>query len=227
MNAPPQTHGAYELKFALPEALVGPVTEWARAHVPADPHGDVPGGDGYSVNSLYFDSAGLDVFHRRGGFGERKYRVRRYGAEGVLYLEEKEKIRGWVRKRRTVIAEADLGRIGDEDPTWEGAWFARRLREDGLAPRTQVAYRRLARIGESEGGPIRLTLDRQVRCVATTDPALPELCPGEGVSLARNILELKFGGALPALYKRLVGEFGLEPDGGSKYRLSVAATGQG
>jgi hypothetical protein len=39
------------------------------------------------------------------------------------------------------------------------------------------------------------------------------------------ILELKYRAALPALFKRLIQEFGLNPGRVSKYRTAVAAWG--
>jgi len=219
---PEQTYGAFELKFVLRDEIVDSVIEWARANLSPDPYAGV--GDVYEVNSLYFDSDDLNVFHRSDGFNERKYRVRRYGTEGLVYLEEKEKLKGWVRKRRTPVASSDLDRIETFDATWPGAWFGETARNLGLSPRSQVAYRRIARIGEAEGKPIRLTIDRLVRCASACDLALPAL--PEGLPIERSILELKFGrNGLPVLYKRLIGEFGLEPDASSKYRLSIEATG--
>ncbi|RYG36014.1 polyphosphate polymerase domain-containing protein [bacterium] len=224
MTLPTQTFGAHELKFALSDAIVGQVTEWAKAHIPADPYAGL--GDLYDVDSLYFDSEDMSVFHRQPGFDDRKYRVRRYGSEGLLYLEEKEKLKGWVRKRRTAIPEDDLNRIEVEDTNWEGAWFSRMLGEWGLVPKSRVTYRRLARVGESEGGPIRLTIDRNVRCMKANGLHVAPIRDGEALAIDRNILELKFGrSGLPLLYKGLIREFGLLSNGSSKYRLSVLATG--
>ncbi len=218
MSLPVQTHGAFELKFFLAPEAVESVIGWARAHLSPDPYAG--SGDVYEVNSLYFDTDDFGVFHRQEGLAERKYRVRRYGSEGLLYLEEKEKLKGWVRKRRTAIAEAELEGFGGVG----GAWFSQIVRLGGLSPQSQVAYRRVARVGEVEGGPVRLTIDRDVRCAPARGLSLPAL--SEGLPIERNILELKFGrGGLPAMYKRLIAEFGLSPDVSSKYRLSVEAAG--
>lgn len=224
MMLPPQNFGAYEMKFILPDDQVQPVIDWARGHLPPDTNAEVPGDDQYSVHSLYFDTSDLSVFHRRPDFREQKYRIRRYGREERLFLEEKAKVRGWVRKRRTVIAPDELNRILVDEGEWEGAWFARIIRENCLLPQTRVSYRRIARVGEAEGGPVRMTIDRSVRCASALGLWMPR--ENEGAELERNILEIKFGQGLPLLFKSLIAEFGLQASSSSKYRLSVLQTGR-
>jgi hypothetical protein len=102
---------------------------WARGHLAPDPHADPALGDGYRITTLYFDTLALDVFHRQGPDRRRKYRVRRYGSEVLLYLERKLKSGERVRKYRSAIPEAELSLLSDEraDPEWSGDWFRRRV----------------------------------------------------------------------------------------------------
>ena len=75
-----------------------------------------------------------------------------------------------------------------------------------------------------ETGPIRLTLDEDLRVLPRTHvrfggndalPALPQMM----------VLELKYRETLPALFKQLVEEFTLTPRRVSKYRFAVGALG--
>ena len=67
-----------------------------------------PHGDEYRITSLYFDTAAFDVLHARGSFGRSKYRVRRYGASEVVYLERKLRKPGLLHKRRTPTPLTDV-----------------------------------------------------------------------------------------------------------------------
>lgn len=224
--APGQGDGSYELKFLLAEEIVAPVIAWARGHIPPDPHAEEAGGDSYEIHSLYFDTSELDVFHRSPGFRQTKYRVRRYGQEPLLYLERKSKRRGWVQKQRTPIPEAELARLREPaDGSWAGDWFRERLEARALVPQCQVAYRRLARVGVAEGAPIRLTLDRGIRCTRATTIELARPAEAQGQLIQRTILELKFRNGLPRLYKELIREFGLSRAPESKYRRAVSLCG--
>jgi hypothetical protein len=218
----------YELKFAILEGALDRVAEWARTHLPPDPRAGAAGGDTYPIHSLYFDTDALDVYHRSPGYRKSKYRVRRYGQEAVLFLERKTKSRGRVREQRTAIPEAELVRLEQAAPEpgdWDGEWFRHRLRERGLVPQCRIAFRRLARASEAEGGPVRLALDRDVRCALARGLDLGDLGEGHWRPIAGNTLELKFRGGLPRLFKDLVRELSLSPHPGSKYRQAVALCG--
>lgn len=228
-TATEKREAAYEIKFVVSAEVAGIVLGWARENMSPDPHAEVDtaSGDGYRVNSLYFDTGQLDVYQRNGSYAKSKYRIRRYGTEECLYLERKLKSGGLVSKRRTRIPDEELWRVAasELDPRWVGAWFRRRLEVRRLLPQCQIRYDRAARLGVSPDGPIRLTVDRNVRGFATRecgvldDGAWVPLLPG------RCILELKFRSAMPVLFKRLLEEVSLTPQPVSKYRLSIQAFG--
>ena len=69
-----------------------------------------------------------------------------------------------------------------------------------------------------------LTLDDSIRAHAIDGVKFSD---DLGVSIAetRLILELKFRGYLPAIFKRLIEEFALSPSPASKYRYGMAAIG--
>src|SRR5205085_10028062 len=116
---------ANEIKFVLDHEVGARVQEWARANLQPDPHGSGPFGDEYRTTSLYFDTDGFDVFHRRGSQGRAKYRVRRYGNSDQVFLERKLRKPGILVKRRTFGTLDSLGRLdsAQPDPDWAGEWF--------------------------------------------------------------------------------------------------------
>ncbi|MFN0058457.1 MAG: polyphosphate polymerase domain-containing protein [Planctomycetota bacterium] len=219
--------GIYELKFVVPDDLAERVLAWARSHLAADPHAEAALGDGYRVHSVYLDTIDFDTYHGRGPHGRIKYRLRRYGAETGVFLERKSKARGLVRKRRTLVPETDLSYItgGITDRNWSGHWYQRRLHERRLAPTSQVMYERIARVGETPEGPIRLTVDRQLRCCPADEFNVRPFTGGVEFLIGQAIVEMKFHAAVPALFKRLIQELTLAPEGVSKYRASIEACG--
>jgi len=225
---PPDTREfVYELKFYVAEADAGALLDWARRHLSPDPHGSGAHGDAYRVSSLYFDTAGHDVLARRGSFARCKYRVRRYGEGEQVFLERKTRGRYRVFKRRSATrTEALPGLLAPQATRgWSGYWFHRRLLARGLAAVGRVDYQRIARIGQGSFGPLRLTLDEDLR--AWRARTLTFEAQGEGVALGagQRILELKFGHTLPAVFKILIREFAPRLSGISKYRLASEALG--
>jgi hypothetical protein len=176
---------------------------------------------------VYFDTDGGDVFHRRGSFGRSKYRVRRYGTLHYVFLERKLRKPGILVKRRTTIAIDELPRLvaEDPDPDWHGEWFHRRVLLRQIHPVCQLSYARIARFGRTTEGPVRLTLDSDVRVTPADEPRFSDM-GGEPVVGDRMILELKYRQHVPALFKQLVETFALEPQPASKYRLGITALGE-
>lgn len=217
---------ASELKFVIQPSLGPRVREWARAHLAADPHGTGPFGDEYDTATLYFDTAGLDVFYRRKSFRRAKYRVRRYGSSDVVFLERKLRKPRLLIKRRTAAPIATLDHLRDAAPIpWGGEWFHRRLLLRGLQPVCQVSYHRTARVIETDDGLARLTLDCELHARPIDEPRFS--ADGGTVPFLpdRLILEVKYRVQLPGIFKRLVEEFALEPQSASKYRLGMTALG--
>ncbi len=118
---------ASEIKFLVAPELGGEIREWARQWLAPDPFAGGEMGDTYRTTSLYFDTANFDVLRRTGSFGRSKYRVRRYGEGGAVFLERKMKTRDLVSKRRSAIGAEDLQRMDNSAPQrgWSGHWFHR------------------------------------------------------------------------------------------------------
>jgi hypothetical protein len=215
---------AYELKVQLPEDLAKDVEAWVRERMTPDPHGE----DGrYRTTSLYCDTSLFDVYRRAPGFKRSKYRVRRYGDAGWIYLERKTRQGDRVWKRRDIVDMADLAYLFGVQPAavWPGGWFLQRVRRLDLRPSCRVGYTRTAFIGGSVEEPLRLTFDRDLVGAPTRDWDVSPVAGGKALLPGGVVLEMKFRDALPALFRDLLAQ--LPPDLGrvSKYRHCVRVWG--
>lgn len=217
---------ACESKFLLNAEQAGLIRSWARLNLAVDPHGSGEHGDLYRVSSIYFDTSALDVFQRNGSYGRSKYRVRRYNDSDTTFLERKTKTDQQVSKRRTLVHVGELSHLqGPPDRSWSGYWFQRRLQLRNLFPVCRISYQRVARLGQAENGPCRLTLDNELDALTCGHP---EFGHAGGVALlptGRYILELKYRYHLPVLFRQLLNEFAPLPQKISKYRLAITALG--
>ena len=232
---------AHEIKFVVPADMAAAIRRWARAALDPDPHGSGPFGDEYRTTSLYLDTTTLDVFHRRGSMGRSKYRIRRYGDAGVVFLERKMRQPAVLAKRRTRIAIEALDRLApslhtlvpsfDRSGTamnrdWSGHWFHQRVIARALRPVCQVSYFRMARGIFNGGDTVRLTLDCRLHARPAAGYAFED-DPGRAIEAplpgGAAILELKYRGAAPVAFKQLVEQFGLVPQTASKYRMGMQA----
>jgi hypothetical protein len=217
---------ARELKFMVPAPTAERIEKWARARLSPDAHGSGPFGDEYCTTSLYFDTETLDVYHRTGSFGRSKYRIRRYEDSAVVFLERKLRTRAVLTKRRTPVELEVLDRLasGTTEPGWSGRWFQDRIETRRLRPMCQIRYHRVARLVTTFDGPARLTVDRSVEArPARAGVFVPEGGKGTPVLNGDAIVELKFLGSPPAMFRELVETFALESFTISKYRLSIEA----
>ena len=233
---------AYEVKFLLSEAEAREVERRLQPRLTLDPHADPALGNSYRVTSVYFDTADFDVFKRTDGYRRRKFRIRRYGVAPTLFLEQKTKSAQRVRKRRTAIADdqiAHVVRVLTPHPTlppqrgegeqssnhWPGAWFATRLAVRRLRPVCRVSYDRLALVGTTHDGPIRVTFDRSARGERAEQLSPNVVTEGKPFLDDEVITEFKFLGAMPVVFKSVVEGLRLTPISVSKYRRCMEALG--
>ena len=214
---------ARETKFLVDESLAPRLVEWARANLARDAFGSGLFGDEYTTTSLYYETPDFDVYHRRGSYGRSKFRVRRYGASDIVFLERKFRTHRLLAKRRTTVPITDLEHLAAPvpEPSWPGYWFHRRVLLRRLDPLIQMSYARVARVGMASAGPIRMTVDTDLRVLPMPDRAF---IPGVGFPLIDGhcIVELKYRLELPALFRQLVETFRIESSAVSKYRLGLS-----
>ena len=215
-----------ETKLLVDARLGDDIRAWARQRLGPDPHGAGDFRDQYGVVSIYLDTDAHDVYHRRGSYGRSKYRIRHYENDHAAFLERKLRTRLRLTKRRTRIPlEAVPGlRLDDLDPAHPAHWFFRRVMLRRLRPVCVIRYARTARMAETPEGPVRMTLDASVMASPTT---LVTLNAGPGRPLVEGlmILELKYSGVFPHIFKDLVDEFHLTHRPASKYRCAVQTLG--
>jgi hypothetical protein len=141
-----------------------------------------------------------------------------------VFLERKLRKPGVVIKRRTRALLSAFDLSNPASLNGQGQWFFSRLAVRHLEPACVITYDRMARGGTTDDGPVRLTLDQHLHVLPVDGFAVasPE---GDPIFRDRMILELKFRGRLPALFRRLVESFLLEPQPVSKYRLGMTSLG--
>lgn len=215
-----------ETKLLVDARLGDDIRAWARERLGPDPHGSGPFRDQYGVVSLYLDTDAHDVYHRRGSYGRSKFRIRHYESDEAAFLERKLRTRLRLTKRRTRIPLETVAslRLDDPNPAHPGYWFFRRVLLRRLRPVCVIRYSRTARMAETPEGPVRMTLDAAVMAAPTN---LVTLSPGQARPLVdgRLILELKYSGVFPRIFKDLVDQFHLLPRPASKYRFAVQTLG--
>ena len=77
-------------------------------------------------------------------------------------------------------------------------------------------------MAETAEGHVRMTLDAGISAVPTRVASFSET-PGKSLAEGLLVLELKYAGVFPHIFKDMVDEFGLRPHPASKYRLAVHA----
>ncbi|MFN7922614.1 MAG: polyphosphate polymerase domain-containing protein [Bryobacteraceae bacterium] len=216
---------ASEIKFLVSPDHAAELCRWAAANLEPDPHA---GPDGrYRITSLYTDTAAFDVFSRRGSFARGKYRVRRYGNAAEAFVERKLKTSDRVAKIRSQIALDELPWLANRPvPGWSGYWFQRRLAARCLSPVCQISYQRTAYAAMTPNGPIRLTVDDDIRALPVSSFQFSRERGLEVLADVR-VVEMKFRGDLPSRFKQAAERFLLTPTASSKYRHAVTALGIG
>ena len=94
-----------------------------------------------------------------------------------------------------------------------------------LAPVARVTYVRRAYFGSADDKPVRLTFDRRIRGGLTNGWSLEAPSDERDLLCDKVICEFKFRDALPMLFKNVITDLQLLPQGVSKYRHCVTACG--
>ena len=214
---------AREIKFLIDANLAADLRAWAREHLQADANGAGEFGDNYATTSLYFETPEFDVYHRRESYGRSKFRIRRYGDSPIVFLERKFRTDRLLAKRRTTVPAGELEMLVEPTPRidWPGYWFHRRILLRRLRPLIQMSYDRTARIGMAPSGPVRMTIDTNLRVLPMPDRGF---IPGTGFPLLESqcIVEVKYRVQVPALFREMVERFKLRTQPVSKYRLGLS-----
>jgi hypothetical protein len=213
---------AREIKFKTDLSRWSDIVKWSRANLSPDGFGGGEHADEYQTTSLYFETPKFDVYRRSGSYGRSKFRIRRDGSAPEMFLERKFRTERLLVKRRTTVPLEDMDRMdaAHADPTWKGYWFYRRVLLRQLRPLIQLSYDRVARIGQSPTGPVRMTVDTNLNVLPMPDRAF---LAGAGMPIVQGecIIEVKYRVQLPALFKALATTFDLQAQKISKFRSAL------
>ena len=219
----------YELKFWVPQQLVGEVRRHVRPFCRPDQFARVQPGNRYTISSLYLDNGRFDLYRTttEGHHNRFKLRIRSYSDEPgtPVFFEIKKRANQVVRKRRSRVERDIAAKFleGEPLPAQDAAFeeFVGSARRLGAVPTLRVRYEREAY--ESRGGdPVRVTLDTRIMHAPTTTANLSingagwERTPTEG-----TILEIKFTDNAPHWLPTMVRSLGLERHSIPKYVLSL------
>lgn len=223
--------GAYEVKFLISDAIANHVLAWADGAMQRDAYANPSLGGAYQTTTLYLDTPEMGVFHRVNGHRKTKYRLRRYGSEPVIYLERKTRQSDRVSKRRCHVPITELPLVSaaaadaGEAQAWPGIWFRERVVNYPLRPTCRLTYDRCAFVKAGEDGPLRLTLDRNIRGETANGWDLTPVDQGHAILPGEVICEFKFRVAMPNVFKELIELLKLEAGSVSKYRRMMLAAG--
>jgi len=221
----------FEVKYLVATRTVpAMLAEFTEYTVP-DPHDPV--GDGYRVQSVYWDTADLRFFWDKveGMKFRRKLRFRRYGDSAPVFVEVKQREDRTVQKRRLIwSADQVLAVFGDgtrgvdwdaasrDAVSTEVALLIDRLR---LRPRMAISYRRRARFGAFDP-ELRVTFDGRIRYSHTDLDISRPFDLGRSVLDPRaTVMEVKYNHRAPRWLTTAVCRYGLQMVRMSKYTTAV------
>ena len=218
---------AHEMKFLVDEPQAHEIEKRLRTVLSPDSHADPTAGNSYEIATVYCDTPKWDVFHRRGRYRLLKFRARRYGKSSSVFLERKFRQRDRVRKRRSTIGLDQFAAIGEASAFSDESvcWYSRQLRRNVFRPVCLIEYWRTAYFAAGHDTPIRLTFDRQIRGGLTSGWSFA--ASQTTLQLLANfvVCELKFFGAMPAIFKHVIHDLQLSAQGVSKYRQCIQSLG--
>jgi hypothetical protein len=226
-----------EYKYLVPNELLPELRAMIAPFVEADRYSSKP--TGYTVRSIYFDTATLDCYHDKmaGLRVRRKIRIRGYNEykkNNIVFLEIKRKYGMSIAKNRAPVAyecirdlfvSGDVEQYvlnGEDSPNAleDASRFFFHVYRGSLRPIVLIIYEREAYY--SKFGSLRITLDKNLR--SSIYPSTDALFSEDGIlySTPRHfILELKFGGGLPSWLKPIIATLGLRQQALSKYIICV------
>ncbi len=212
-----------EKKYLIPDAAAGQIQ--ARLSWMMNPDSHCRDNEGYTVQTLYFDSLyNKDYQEKRSGLEVRKkIRLRRYSGGGVCKLEWKQKQGEKQRKRSLLVTETEA------EALTAGNYEVLLYKEDDLSrqfytlmseqvyrPCTLVEYKRFAYVEPTND--IRITFDRDIRASeGCFNFAEDQKFVYPVQSAGKTVLEIKYNHFLLEHIQTALASFGLKESANSKY----------
>lgn len=174
----------------------------------------------YSILNIYFDSPDHEVIRRSVSkpYFKEKLRLRSYGVplndEHTVFLELKRKIGGIVNKRRAEMSYGEAMRYLTDGEKPKGLNYTANqvldeidyfIARNNVKPMYFLSYERIAMVGKNDKG-FRITLDRNI-LARRENILLTEGCFGRKlIPEDKWLMEVKFSGAIPVDFARLLSE---------------------
>ncbi len=209
-----------EKKTILPTSLTDELKARIAPYMESDPYNI--GGAPYMICNLYYDNPDDHVIRESVSLPKykEKLRLRSYGVPTLdtkVFLELKKKTAGVGTKRRAKLPLRDVEAFLETGRHPEGISYIDEqvLREidyyrshETVEPRTYVSYMRCAYHGKNDPG-FRLTFDSDI-LTRRYDLKLELGRYGTPIlTEGTTLLEVKFAGAVPFWFARLMSEYGL------------------
>jgi len=238
----------YELKFVIPESLMGPISDFASVYCSPDKYSTASSDGFYRVNNLYFDTADYLFLERKMEKSPDRFnmRIRSYGDDSVLpyFFEIKQKRGDIIKKFRARVDDPYWAEMLEQNiispMTDDGSshsqnainrdHFVRTAHIYNASPKVLTQYRRLAFVSDYDDYG-RVTFDRELRYQFANGYSLEvderSMVPydksiifNEGCSI---ILEMKcYTSNVPLWMIDLIRTFNLQRRGFSKYATGVS-----
>ncbi len=223
------TFKRYEIKYLIGRKEAEAFASELALRMDLDGH--CPGGEGYRILSVYFDTSDRELIRHSLSHPlyKEKLRMRAYGGPkqdgDPVFLEMKKKFDGVIGKRRATMTlrqaedfvdtglKPQLDRYIDNQVADEIAYF---LSRHEVRPSAYIGYTRLAFSGARDMG-LRVTFDREI-VARRGEVSLRRPSYGERIIRAdQAIMEVKFSSSVPLWLAGMLSEAGFFRQGFSKY----------
>jgi len=174
------TEQRFEYKYLINEFEAKAVADFVSSYTEADVHADPAMGSSYPVLSIYLDSPDMALYFGtvQGEKNRFKLRIRYYDDRPgtPAFVEIKRRKNDVIVKQRAGVQKSAVLRLissgfaaPDDLDVFSGkefgdlTCFCETMTKMGARPRIAVEYQREAYV-DRNGGPLRITLDRSIRC---------------------------------------------------------------
>ncbi|MBP5318972.1 MAG: polyphosphate polymerase domain-containing protein [Paludibacteraceae bacterium] len=204
-----------DTKFLVPESLLPELLERASAAYRVQV---IAGSPIASYDSLYFDTASLDMYtkHHAKKLQRNKVRTRLYVDSDLTFLEVKHKNnKGRTKKKRIKIPVSEFEDFYSDGEALDFLKTQVSYMPDELLPQLHTIFNRITLVDKEKTE--RLTIDMNLRFVNVQNGNKAELGPV-------LIIELKQNGLLSSKMRNILLDMSVHPFSMSKYCIGTAMT---
>jgi hypothetical protein len=228
-----------EYKYLLPRSIIDDLRKKIATYVELDPYSAIRPNHYYTVHSIYFDTAQLDLYYEKlsGLKRRKKLRVRGYNEQtkdSYVFLEIKRKTGMAVSKLRAKVVYENLDSLmqsndidtyvsknGDYHSYENAQRFLYHIHKLHLKPIVLISYEREAYFYKFYHG-WRITIDQNLRsCMTNSFHSLFDYNNTVESLPKHYIFEIKGSGVMPEWLRYIIGTLNLKLAALSKYTMSI------